>query len=116
MVKAGEKPIADSQGEVTNPTTSTLLADTGELSDVGLYEVMVSISALTALAQVQLEHRNTANAATLNDVPPMLVAAGTGAQFLFKIEVVNKKERIRAMMFANQTGKTWVHIEAQRVR
>ena len=54
---------SDSQGELTNPTRETVLADTGELS-AGIYLIRVSGGA-SANAQFQLQHRNAANDANV---------------------------------------------------
>ena len=113
--------IRDSQGEQTNPTTATVMADTGALIDTstaytgggGIYEVLVSLSA-TALAEFVVQRRNVANGASVGDVFVFYCPANAGRDVPLRFEV-EAGERIRVMMNANLTGDAVANITAQRV-
>lgn len=120
--------LTDSQGEQTNPTTATVMADTGALgnaytSDIGaqtyykggggIYEVTGSASA-TATAEFVIQLRNAANGANVGDTQVFYCGANTTVPFFFKFEVENG-QRIRVMMNTNLTGDAVVDITAQRV-
>lgn len=107
-------PIVDSQGEQTNPTTSTVMADTGTVTNPGFYEVFAVISA-TANAQFQLEHRNAANDGNTSDACVCYCAANAPA-VLKGIYFVNASERLRVMMNANLTGDAVATVYATRVQ
>jgi hypothetical protein len=104
-------PVIDCQGVQTNPTTATVMADTGELPS-GIYEVLVMCSA-SATARMQLEHRNAANGASVSDVAPWRLSANAPAEFR-GVYFLNKLERLRVMMTANLTGDGEAVIYATR--
>ena len=106
--------IKDSQGEQTNPTTATVMADTGAITLPGFYEVIVTASA-SADAQFQLQHRDAANTAAASDVVGFYIPANTPGQFK-DLVFINSSERVRVMMDANLTGTAWVNVTAVRVQ
>jgi hypothetical protein len=116
--RAANYPIVrDSQGEQTNPTTATVMADTGELDAEegggGIYEALVVASA-SATAEFQVQVRNTANSGNVGDTHIFYAAANTPVAIPFRFEV-ERDERIRVMMNANLTGDAVVNLIAQRV-
>lgn len=106
--------VKDSQGELTNPTTSTVIADTAAITKPGFYEVIVTASA-SADAQFQFQHRNAANDGNTSDAFGFYILAGSVAQFR-EIVFLNTSERCRVMMDANLTGTAWAYITAVRVQ
>lgn len=112
--QANEKPTSDSQGEVTSPTTSTVMADTGALTRVGVYEVLGVVCA-EASAQFQLEHRNAANDGNEDDVVAVYCPANSTVPFLWKFSINNRNERVRIMMQQNLTGVAVASLNVQRV-
>lgn len=109
--------VSDSQGEQTNPTTATVMADTGALGSSvgggGIYEAFVVASA-SVLGKFQVERRNAANDATVGDVRPFYCLAASSVGYLFRFEILNG-EWIRVMMTANLTGTAEATITVQRV-
>lgn len=97
----GNKPIVETEGVKTNPTTSTLMADTGALV-AGIYEARVILGA-SAAASFQVQRRNAANGANVGDVPVIRVPASASGQYQITFEL-EASERIRVMMNANLTG------------
>jgi hypothetical protein len=98
----------------TAPTTSTVMADTGQLA-VGCYVIGVYAENLTDTAAdaVILAHRNAANSADVSTTPGIpvnvyasgLPAIGTG---LFQVQIANANERVVARMYVNTTAaKIW---------
>ena len=106
-------PIIDSQGEQTNPTDATVMADTGVL-DSGFYEVLVTASA-SADAHFDLQRRNTANDGNTGDTIVFYAAAGAPVQLIFTY-FVNDGERLRVIMDDALTGTAAVGISATRVQ
>ena len=116
---------SDSQGEATNPTTATVMADTGILGTLrpgstdaywgggGIYEVLVTTSA-TAVAEFVLQRRNVANNANVGDVHIFYVPANQTVAIPFRMEA-EAGERFRVMMNANLTGDAVANVQAQRV-
>jgi hypothetical protein len=102
-------PVLDTQGKQTNPTTATVLADTGELS-AGMYEVRVTVGC-SAAATMNVEHRNAANGGNVTDVVLLRVAAGQTGMYVFKY-AVNVNERFRVVPEANITGDAEASIQA----
>lgn len=109
--------VRDSQGETTNPTTTTVMADTGaipaDLGGTGVYEVLVVASA-SARAEFLVQQRNIQNDANVGDAHVFYVPTDVpvAVPFRFYIEV---GERVRVMMNANLTGDAAVSVIAQRV-
>ncbi len=108
--------IIDSQGEQTNPTTATVMADTGALTagQLGVYEVRVILSA-SADAEFAVQHRNAANGANVEDPAVVYVPGTASGQYLFEFCANNVGERFRVMMNANLTGDAAAYVAAKRV-
>ena len=104
--------IHDTQGKQTNPTTSTVLADTGVLPGA-LYEVRVLVGC-SAAATMNVEHRNAANDGTISDTVLLRVAAGQTGMYVLKFDV-KTNERIRVVPEANITGAAESTLQAIRV-
>jgi len=106
--------LRDTQGTQTNPTTATVMADTGAIAKAGRYDVRI-VAAATAAARVSVQHRNAANDDNVGDVIVLrLAAAATAAEYLLTYDVV-ASERVRVMMTANLTGDAEVSIFAERL-
>ncbi len=109
--------VIDTQGESTNPTTSTILADTGQLGDVqgggGIYEVLATFSA-SADAEFTIQRRNAGNTATVGDAPIIYVPAKNTVAIPFRFEI-EKNERVRITMDSNLTGVGVASVTAQKV-
>lgn len=106
--------IIDSQGEKTNPTTTTVMADTGALP-TGVYDVTVIFST-EANAQFQVEHRNAANDGNVSDVAIYYAQANASvAPVIIRYATGQRNERFRVMLNQNLTGVAAVTIEAHRV-
>lgn len=109
--------IRDSQGEQTNPTTATVMADSGALSEVvgggGIYEALVIVST-TVNAEFVVQRRNTANDGNVGDVHVFYASANNTVSVPFRFEV-ERNERIRVMMNANLTGDAVANVIVQRV-
>jgi hypothetical protein len=105
-------PVVDCQGVKTNPTTATVMADTGVLPS-GNYEVLVMASA-SATARFEVQHRNAANDAAASDVAPFRLSANAPAEFR-AMYFVNYGDRIRVMPTADLTGDGEATIFVQRM-
>ena len=109
--------VRDSAGEQTNPTTSTVMADTGHRAlftgGTGFYEVLCAAST-TANAQFQLEVRNRANDATVGDAHVFYCPANQTVAVPFRVQL-ESEQRLRIMMNANLTGDAAATVVAQRV-
>lgn len=110
---SNEAPIIDTQGTKTNPTTATVMADTGALNS-GIYDVLVMSSTDTAGAKMQLEHRNAANDGTVSDTAPWRLSANAPAEFK-GIYFIDHNQRIRVMMTSNLTGDAEATLFVQRI-
>jgi len=110
---ASYAPVIDSQGAKVNPTTSTVVADTGALP-AGIYSVVV-ISTSTVDTQFVVQRRDAANATTVDDAQVYTVLAGAtiGLPFTFAVLV---NERIRVLPNATPAASTaYCSITARRV-
>lgn len=94
-------PTIDSQGEQTNPTSGTVMADTGALS-AGYYEVFVTASA-TVDSQWQLQRRNSTNTGNTGDVTVFYTGISLVGQLLY-VYYVDDNERLRLVMDGSITG------------
>jgi hypothetical protein len=106
----GNRPILDTQGQLTNPTTSTLIADTGALP-AGLYEIRVLMGASVA-AQFLIARRDAGNSADVGDVPVVYTPAGQTSQIVLLYEL-EASERVRVMMNAAITGTAAATVQAE---
>ncbi len=105
-------PVINATAPTTNPTTSSVLADTGALAS-GLYEIRVSAGA-TVAAIFQLQRRNAANGANVGSIIHIRTAAGQTTEQVWKYELLTS-ERIRLLPQANITGDAEAAIQAERV-
>lgn len=109
--------LIDCQGEQTNPTTATVMADVGAINNEegggGIYEAVCVVSA-SALAKFQIERRNSANTATVGDAQVFYCPAAGSFTVTFRFEILSG-ERIRMMMNANLTGTATANLTVQRV-
>lgn len=105
--------IHDSAGITTNPTTTSVLADTGPLTP-GLYDVRVFAGASVA-AVFYVQHRDAANAGAQSDVSAIRAAAGQTGQYVFKFDVNVSGQRVRVLPAANITGDAEATIQAIRI-
>jgi len=105
--------IVDSQGEKTNPTTTTVMADTGVVG-TGVYDV-TAVLAAAANAQVQIQHRNAANDGAASDAVVVYVLANDSRVVTLRFACTARSERFRVMMDGNLTGVGVASIEAHRV-
>jgi hypothetical protein len=98
---AGNPPIGpETEGPLTDPTSGTLMADSGAVPHTGLYRAYVGCNS-TAAATFSIQRRNAANGANVGDVLTKYVT-GT-AQFVYLFNLV-ASERVRVVMGANLTG------------
>jgi hypothetical protein len=109
---ASYAPVMDTTGSQTNPTTATVLADTGALPS-SLYEVRVLVGCSVAAAFV-LQRRNEANDANVGDVPVLRAAAGQTGEYVLKYELLTN-ERLRVLPAANITGSGEATIQVERM-
>lgn len=112
--QVNEAPIIDSQGELTDPADDTVVADTGQITSPGLYDILV-LAVASASAQVKLQHRNAANTANVDDESGIYVPANQSVVVPWRFAINNKNERIRVIMDDALTGTMWCSINAQRV-
>ena len=103
-----------SNGEQTNTTTATVLADTGALTPNGGRFVVWVTFATDANAQFDIQRRNAANAANVGSVPTVYVPANDTRQFSFAF-ALGAGERIRVVPNAGITGVCAVTLNYQRV-
>lgn len=104
--------IQDSTGPQTNPTTATVLADTGALPS-GMYQVFI-IGGCSVAAKMNVEHRNSENTASVSDNITLRLAAGQSAQFALKF-AINTNERIRIVPQAAITGEGEAAVQVFRI-
>lgn len=109
-----DAPIIDSQGEQTNPGTSTVMADTGAITKPGFYEVLAIVNT-TANAQFELQHRNSGNTGVVSDTAGVYCAANAPAE-VKGLYFINENERVRVMMNAALTGDAWATLFVTRVQ
>lgn len=109
---ASYPPVIDSSSPQTNPTTATVLADTGALN-AALYEVRVTCGC-TVAAIFQVQRRDSANSNNVGDVLYIRAAAGQTGEYVFKFEL-NSSERIRVLPAANITGDAEASVSAERM-
>lgn len=106
------KPVLYVGTEQTNPTTSTVMADTGALATAGIYEFLVYLSA-TAAAHFEIQHRNAANDATTK---ALIIYAAAGQTGCYPVRFdLAAGERVRVMMNDNLTGGAVAAINAEKL-
>lgn len=109
---ASYAPVLNSSSPQTNPTTSTVLADTGALP-AALYEARVTCGC-TVAAIFQIQRRDTSNGSNVGSVIYIRAAAGQTGEYVFKYEL-NSNERIRVLPAANITGDAEASVSVERM-
>jgi hypothetical protein len=102
---------SDASADETNPTTSTILADSGAMPSA-VYAVTVLVGA-SAAAKFLVQVRNAANDANIGDAHIIYCAAGAGLAVPFTF-ALNKNERVRVTMHTNLTGTGAASVQLQR--
>lgn len=103
----GEQAVWTSEGVQTNPDTTTVLADTGQLP-VGDYicHVIIGINnTAAAVATLGIQWRNAANSGNNEEQRlyyPASLPSRDGYTFPFRSDAAN--ERVRIIPIANVTG------------
>lgn len=99
--------------KATNPTTASVLADTGALV-AGQYQFRVACGA-NAAAIFDIQHRNAANDGNItNEVPIVFTPANASGEFIFDFQIA-ASERVRVVPNANITGDAAVTIQWERI-
>ena len=102
-----------SNGVQTNPTTSTVLADTGAIATTSLnYEFIVTVWC-TAAATFSVQRRNAANGANVGDVATIRVPADMAGQYRFLFSLASG-ERVRILPQASITGDAAATINGEQ--
>lgn len=109
----GNKPSLEAEAEATNPTAGTVMADTGAVSQGGIYTMRITLGA-NAQAAFDVQRRNAANGANVGDVVTLYAPTSGSGQYVFDYELV-VSERVRVVMNANLTGKACAAINFERV-
>jgi hypothetical protein len=98
----GNAPIGpESEGRKTDPTSGTLMADSGAVPYAGIYRAYIGCSA-SAAAIFTIQRRNAANDDNTGDTMSKDVGPGA-AEFHYTYKLA-ASERIRVVMGANLTG------------
>lgn len=109
--------IRSCKGEITNPDTSSILADTGEIKNSdggsGTWEILIVASA-NAAAEFAVQHRNSTNTGTQGDVMIFYTPTSVPCAVPFRFDL-QTGERIRVTMNTALTGDAVVSLTAQRV-
>lgn len=108
----GVVPQINSEGKLTNPTTTTVLADTGQLIHAN-YEARLVVGASVAATFV-LERRNAANTANVGNVPVVYTPAGQSGEYVFTYRL-ETNERLRCLPEANITGTAAATLQIERM-
>src|SRR5688572_28359973 len=109
---ASYAPYHDTTGKQSNPTTATVLADTGAMA-AALYEVRVFVGCSVS-AVFNVQHRNAANDGNVSDTVTIRAAAGQTAEYVLKYPI-NINERVRILPETNITGDGEATVQATRI-
>src|SRR5690349_15346896 len=105
-------PLTGSVAIANNPTSGTVMADTGAVPSDGIYEIRVILSQ-DAAALYKLARRNAANGADVSPFPIALYgAAAQSSEYVWTVPL-NAGERVRVTMGANLTGNAQAAIQAE---
>lgn len=107
----GNAALTDTQGQKTNPTTSTVLADTGAVPLAGLYDLSLLLGA-SAAAEFAVQVRNAANDTTVTTYV-VYGAAGQTGQYLMRAVRLDLGQRVRVVMNATLTGTAAAVVNAE---
>lgn len=108
----GNKAVFKSVAEATNPTTGTVMADSGALT-AGNYVVGVIVGQ-SAVARYTVQRRNAANGANVGDTLVLYGAAGQSGQYQLRTPL-EAGERIRVVMTADLTGTSSVLVNTEKL-
>lgn len=110
---AGNSPILGSVAIATNPTSGTVMADSGAVPYTDNYECRVVLSQ-SAAAAFSFARRNVTNSADVVPFPMVLYgAAGQSSEYVILVRL-EKDERVRVTMAANLTGQAQVLIQVEQ--
>lgn len=109
---AGNPPLVGSVAVATNPTSGTVMADTGAVPYGGLYEIRVILSQ-SAAAAYNLSRRNAANGGDVSPYPIVLYGAAAQSSEYVWLVTLEASERVRVTMAANLTGTAQAAIQAE---
>lgn len=105
-------------GSVFNPAAASVMATTGPLP-AGTYDVFGQIGftgGSVAAGQVQMQHRNAADAVNLAIMAELALDGGTGRVAVARMSpigyVIAENERIRVQISTLGAGKFWAQIFA----
>lgn len=112
MIAAHYPVVRDASAIETNPTTATILADSGAQKG-GIYEARLVLGA-SAAATFAVQQRNAANDGNSGDVVVVYVAAGQSECPILRFQL-EPNERVRVTMAANLTGTGAASLMLQRV-
>ncbi len=111
---AGNPPITASVPVATNPTTNTVMADSGAVTADGNYEARIILSQ-SANAVYSLQRRNAANDGNVSPYPIILYGSGgISSQYALLVRL-NTSERLRVLMGGNLTGDAQVVVQIERM-
>jgi len=109
----GNPPILAAVALATNPTSGTVVADSGAIAKGGLFEVRIIVSP-SAAAAFALQRRNTANDANISPFPVTLYAQAQSAQYAVLVSL-ETNERFRVVMGADLTGTAMALLQLERM-
>lgn len=104
-------PLYFTATPTTNPTSGTVIVDSGALTQ-GMYELRL-LPGASAAALFTLQHRDSTNASNIAAIS-IRAAAGQTAEYVLKF-AVNSNERIRLVMGANLTGDAEGALQIERI-
>lgn len=110
----GNKPLIGSVAIATNPTSGTLMADSGAVVNNGNYEARIIISQ-SAAAVYNVARRNAANGADVSPFPVALYGAGGQSSQYCILVHLEAGERVRVTMGANLTGQAQVMVQLEEM-
>jgi hypothetical protein len=110
----GNYPIIGSVAIATNPTSTTLMADSGAVVRAGNYEVRIILSQ-SAAAVYNFARRNAANSGDVSPFPIALYGAAGQSSQLAILVYLEVGERVRVTMAANLTGQSQVAIQMEEM-
>lgn len=109
----GNPPIGpESEGRQTDPTSGTLMADSGAVPKGGVYRAYIGCSA-SAAAIFTIQRRNAANSDNVGNV--MSKDVGPGAAEFHYTFTLAASERVRVVMGANLTGGASCDVQLEQV-
>jgi hypothetical protein len=107
-----------SEGVQTNPTTATVMADTGAITAGGVHSTSLAFEFVvtcwaSVVATFSVQRRNAANDANVGNVATIRIPADMAGQYRFLYTLVSG-ERLRVVPQANITGTAAVTINGEQ--